>query len=214
MKLTKNRLVSGFFGLSLASLTLGIVFTPALAVDYPSKPVTLLVGYPPGGGGDLATRSISVYFTKKWGQQIVVVNKPGGNLVPVNLEMYNSKPDGYTLLSDTCGASSIQVAIMKNLPFKLEDRTFLVNAFYSSDGDQSVARQKLIMRIKKAEGILAEGKVDGFDVEKRVMNSRKKHLATEDIDQADIVNLQVYIQHLTLKFKESKKGEIKLIKGK
>jgi tripartite-type tricarboxylate transporter receptor subunit TctC len=97
------------------------------AADYPSKPITLLVGYAPGGGTDLAARLISGYFSKKWGQQILVVNKPGGNLVPCVLEMHKAKPDGYTLMVDTNGASSIQTAIMKNLPFKLEDRIFLTN---------------------------------------------------------------------------------------
>jgi hypothetical protein len=86
------------------------------------------------------------------------------------------------------------------------DYSTLINAFYSSNSDEQITRQKLIMRIKKAEGVLSEAKIDGFEVEKRVMNSRKKHLTTEDIDQADVVNLQAYIQHLTLKFKESKKG--------
>ena len=97
------------------------------AADYPSKPITLLVGYAPGGGTDLAARLISGHLSKKWGQQILVVNKPGGNLVPCVLEMHKAKPDGYTLMVDTNGASSIQAAIMKNLPFKLEDRIFLAN---------------------------------------------------------------------------------------
>ena len=97
------------------------------AAEYPSKPITLLVGYAPGGGTDLAARLISGYFSKKWGQQLLVVNKPGGNLVPCVLELYKAKPDGYTLMVDTNGASSIQTAIMRNLPFKLEDRIFLTN---------------------------------------------------------------------------------------
>jgi tripartite-type tricarboxylate transporter receptor subunit TctC len=95
--------------------------------DYPSKPINLLVGYAPGGGTDLAARLISGYFSKKWGQQILVVNKPGGNVVPCVLEMHKAKPDGYTLMVDTNGASSIQTAIMRNLPYKLEDRIFLTN---------------------------------------------------------------------------------------
>jgi tripartite-type tricarboxylate transporter receptor subunit TctC len=112
-----------------AFLTLLIGFPSILcqAADYPSKPITLLVGYPPGGGTDLAARLVSGYFSKKWGQQILVVNKPGGNVVPCVVEMYKAKPDGYTLMMDTNGASSIQTAIMRDLPFKLEDRIFLTN---------------------------------------------------------------------------------------
>jgi tripartite-type tricarboxylate transporter receptor subunit TctC len=112
-----------------AFLSLGFLFPSAMcpAADYPRKPITLLVGYAPGGGTDLAARLISAYFSKKWGQQLLVVNKPGGNLVPCVLEMHKAKPDGYTLMVDTNGASSVQTAIMKNLPFKLEDRIFIAN---------------------------------------------------------------------------------------
>lgn len=79
----------------------------------------------------------------------------------------------------------------------------LVSNYYSATGIEET-KQKLQLRIKKAEGVLAEKKIDGFDVEKRVMNSRKKHLKTEDINSANITDLQEYIQHLTLKYKEEK----------
>jgi len=82
-----------------------------------------------------------------------------------------------------------------------------VKAFYSSAGNEAEAKQKLVGRIKMAEAVLAEQKVDGFEVEKRAMNSRKKHLQTEDIDGASLSNLQEYLQHLAVKYKESKKGE-------
>ncbi len=108
-------------------LCFGLPAVVCQGAGYPSKPVTLLVGYAPGGGTDLAARLISGYFSKKWGQQILVVNKPGGNVVPCVMEMHKAKPDGYTLMVDTNGASSIQTAIMKNLPFKLEDRIFITN---------------------------------------------------------------------------------------
>jgi hypothetical protein len=79
-----------------------------------------------------------------------------------------------------------------------------MTAFYSGNDQESIAKDKLVMRIKKAEGVLAEKKIDNFDTEKRVMNSRKKHLGTEDIDKAPISALQEYIQHLTTKYKGAK----------
>ncbi len=106
---------------------LGILLTPVFAADYPTKPVTLIHGFGAGGAVDLSARTISKYFTKKWGQQIVVVSKPGGNLVPANVDVFNSKPDGYTLLNDCSAGSSFQVSTMRNLPYKLEDRTFMVS---------------------------------------------------------------------------------------
>jgi tripartite-type tricarboxylate transporter receptor subunit TctC len=117
----------------LASICISFAFfsSMACASDYPNKPITLLVSFAPGGGTDLGARTMAAYFSKKWGQQIVVVNKPGGNTVPANVELYKSKPDGYTLLADTNASSSIQAATNKNLPYKVEDRTFISNALLS-----------------------------------------------------------------------------------
>ncbi len=110
-------------------LILGLLLGSGFAAEYPSKPVTIIVGFPAGGGVDMSARAIADYFSKKWGKQFVVLNKPGGNLVPAVLEVYNSKPDGYTLLCDSNAASSIQYATIREMPYKLEDRTFLANAF-------------------------------------------------------------------------------------
>lgn len=129
MKLSKRKMVILIYSVVNLFLILGILLAPAFATDYPTKPITLIIGMAPGGANDLAARTVAGYFTKKWGQQVVVVSKPGGNLVPANVEVYNSKPDGYTLLADTNAASSFQAATIKNLPYKVEDRTFVVNAF-------------------------------------------------------------------------------------
>ena len=56
---------------------------------------------------------------------INVVNKPGGNTVPACLEVYRANPDGYTLLADGNPSSSMVGIVMKNIPFKVMDRTFL-----------------------------------------------------------------------------------------
>jgi len=54
-----------------------------------------------------------------------VVNKPGGNTVPACLEVYNAAPDGYTLFGDSLPATSQLPLVVKNLPFKIMDRTFI-----------------------------------------------------------------------------------------
>lgn len=103
--------------------------TPVFAADYPTKPITLIHGFSSGGSTDVAARLIASYFGTKWGIRIDVVPKPGGNLVPSNLEVFTSKADGYTLLLDTNAASSFQAATMKNLPYEVKDRTFLARVF-------------------------------------------------------------------------------------
>lgn len=81
-----------------------------------------------------------------------------------------------------------------------------VTCYYSASGIEE-AKEKLKLRIKKAEAILAEEKIDGFDVEKRQMNSRKKHLGTEDLEKMNLTELQEYIKYLGLKYKQSRKEQ-------
>src|SRR5262249_36730459 len=68
------------------------------AQAYPAKPVKLIVGFPPGGGSDALARLVGAALTEKFGQQIVVDNKPGANTI-IGTQYVQSQPaDGYTLL--------------------------------------------------------------------------------------------------------------------
>ncbi|MBI4189336.1 MAG: hypothetical protein HY525_02215 [Betaproteobacteria bacterium] len=97
-----------------------------LAQDaYPTRAIDILYGFGAGSSGDLTTRLTAAYLRKKWNVAINVINKPGGNTVPANLDLYNAKPDGYTLMGDPPGSSSMLAAVVKNLPFKVMDRTFI-----------------------------------------------------------------------------------------
>jgi tripartite-type tricarboxylate transporter receptor subunit TctC len=70
----------------------------ALAQDYPNRVVRLLVGFPPGGGADLATRVVSEGLSDKWKQQTIVENKPGAGARLAMDATTKAAPDGYTLL--------------------------------------------------------------------------------------------------------------------
>ncbi|MBI4189342.1 MAG: hypothetical protein HY525_02245 [Betaproteobacteria bacterium] len=97
-----------------------------LAQDaYPTRAIDILYGFGAGSSGDLTCRLTAAYLRKKWNVAINVINKPGGNTVPANLDLYNAKPDGYTLMGDPPGSSSMLAAVVKNLPFKVMDRTFI-----------------------------------------------------------------------------------------
>ena len=88
----------------------------AYAVDYPTRPVRLIVSYPPGGTTDLLARLIAQWLSDKMGQQFVVENKPGGgNNIGVEY-VVNSAPDGYTLFLVN-PANGINATLYKNLPF-------------------------------------------------------------------------------------------------
>lgn len=80
--------------LAVSTLCLG---STAMAA-YPDKPVKLLVGYGPGGATDIIARLLSKYLTEKWGQPVVVENKPGASGMIAANDVVRSTPDGYTLL--------------------------------------------------------------------------------------------------------------------
>jgi tripartite-type tricarboxylate transporter receptor subunit TctC len=69
---------------------------------------------------------VAEYATKRWGQPVVVINKPGGGTVlGTHYALKEAKPDGYTVFGETHIHTSLMVAGMANPPIKLEDRTFI-----------------------------------------------------------------------------------------
>jgi tripartite-type tricarboxylate transporter receptor subunit TctC len=94
---------------------------------YPAKTIDTVVPFAPGAGTDLMGRVMAEGLSKKWKYPINVVNKPGGNTIIGSNEVMRASPDGYTLLVDSPGSSSMQVG-MKDLPYKVEQRTFIVRA--------------------------------------------------------------------------------------
>jgi tripartite-type tricarboxylate transporter receptor subunit TctC len=68
---------------------------------FPTRPLTVWVGFPAGGGTDILTRALAEGAEKALGQKIVVVNKPGASGTVATTELSRLKPDGYTLLSNT-----------------------------------------------------------------------------------------------------------------
>ena len=87
-------------------ISLGIMgwIQGALAQEYPTRPITLLICMRPGAGADLGARMIAQEATKIFSQEIIPVNKPGGGGAVAAGILASSKADGYTLLSCTNGA--------------------------------------------------------------------------------------------------------------
>ena len=68
---------------------------------FPSRPVTIWVGFPAGGGTDILVRAAAEAAEKTLGQKLVVVNKPGGGATVATTELTRVKPDGYTIVAAT-----------------------------------------------------------------------------------------------------------------
>ncbi|HUI97598.1 MAG TPA: tripartite tricarboxylate transporter substrate-binding protein, partial [Xanthobacteraceae bacterium] len=101
---------------ALAAFLCAFAAGPAAAQDYPTHPIKLIVGFPPGGGVDLVARLIGQEIGKGLGQPIVVENKPGAAGMIGAAFVAKSDPDGYTLLV-TPGGHALYGAVFKSVPF-------------------------------------------------------------------------------------------------
>jgi len=95
----------------------------AQAQTYPTKPVRIIVPYAPGGIVDTSARVVGQKLAEKWGQQVVVENRPGGNGFIGTVAAAKSPADGYTLLTAHTGEFAVSPAVFPNIPFDL-DRDF------------------------------------------------------------------------------------------
>jgi tripartite-type tricarboxylate transporter receptor subunit TctC len=86
------------------------------AETYPNKSVKIVVGFSPGGGPDITARILGQKLSEKWGQSVIIENKPGAGANIATQYVASSKPDGYTLLS-VSNAFTIAPAIYSKLPF-------------------------------------------------------------------------------------------------
>src|SRR4051794_25458556 len=99
------------------ALLLACVAVAAQAQTWPSKPVRIVVAYPPGGGIDVMGRQLAEKLTGMWGQPVVVENKPGANTIVATEAVAKSPADGHTLLLSTDATFSINPHLYAKLPF-------------------------------------------------------------------------------------------------
>ena len=106
---------------SLAMLAMGLVVgfgaLPAQAQEFPTKPITIVAPYPPGGTTDLFARSIAHHLQKTWGQPVVVENKPGNSGMIGATQVTRSPGDGYTLLIGSQALYSVNHHLFAKMPY-------------------------------------------------------------------------------------------------
>ena len=105
-----------FLNLAASAVALPAFVRSAFALDYPTRPVRIIVPVPPGGALDIHARLIGQWLSEHMGQQFLVENKPGA---ATNLgvgEVVRSAPDGYTLLLIP-GSVAVNETLYKDLPF-------------------------------------------------------------------------------------------------
>jgi tripartite-type tricarboxylate transporter receptor subunit TctC len=108
------------FGVRAIIIFCTVVWTsaagPALAQNYPNRPVRLIVGFTPGGGVDINARLLAAKMSELIGQQVVVENKPGAGTNIANEYVAKAPGDGYTLLF-TSPAVAINMSLYRNPPY-------------------------------------------------------------------------------------------------
>jgi tripartite-type tricarboxylate transporter receptor subunit TctC len=115
MQPSKVSVVLAAFCVTLASSAMG--------ADYPTKPITLIVPYPPGGPTDIAGRVVAERLPARLGQTIVVVNRPGAATAIGVEQLAQSTPDGYTI---GMVASGLPLLPITSKAFKLDIHRDLV----------------------------------------------------------------------------------------
>lgn len=107
-----------------AGFAVALTASAAMA-EYPSKPVTLVVPYGPGGAADLAARIIGAEAPEYLGGNVLVVNQAGAGGVTGSTMVAKGNPDGHTLLMSRVGSQATVPAMNTTIPYTWDEFTFL-----------------------------------------------------------------------------------------
>jgi tripartite-type tricarboxylate transporter receptor subunit TctC len=102
---------------------------PAAAQSWPSRPLSIVVPFPPGPALDLVARQVGAKIAAPLGQTVIIENRTGANGAIGSNGVARAAPDGYTLLAATAGTHVTAVHLMKNLPYDpIKDFTPIIAA--------------------------------------------------------------------------------------
>jgi tripartite-type tricarboxylate transporter receptor subunit TctC len=119
--MTPSLRTSRTIALLSAALSLFVHAAPAAAEEWPTKPVTMIMGFPAGSGVDVVARAIQEPLAKQLGQPVIIDYKSGaaGNIASEYVA--RAKADGYTLAFGTAATHGSNAALYKKLPFDVEE---------------------------------------------------------------------------------------------
>ncbi len=139
-----------------AALVLGFAAHAAQATEeasaYPSRPVTILVGFTPGGATDVTARLLASKLTQALGQPFIVENKPGADSNIATERVVRAKPDGYTLLVATV-ANATNMTVYKNLGYDTARDLSPIVQFISSPSVLVVTRSLPVKDLRSLIGL-------------------------------------------------------------
>jgi tripartite-type tricarboxylate transporter receptor subunit TctC len=169
-----------------AAIAVTLLSSVAAGQEYPTKPIRVLIGFSPGGGADLVTRTVSPAIAESLGQQLIIDNRPGANGIIAAELAAKAPPDGYTLLTAP-GNYAFAPALVAKLPFNMASAFAAVGQMVDSPlllvvhpslPAKNVKELIAIAKARPGELSYASGGVGG-----------SAHLATELFRAAARVNL-------------------------
>src|SRR5215216_1970873 len=110
--------MKALFGWTLMAFAALAIPRDAVAQDYPTRTVTILVPFAPGGGTDLIARTVAQKLEQRLGKSFVIENRLGAGTVVAASATAKAAPDGYTLMQATSGTLSMNPTIFKSLPYQ------------------------------------------------------------------------------------------------
>jgi tripartite-type tricarboxylate transporter receptor subunit TctC len=113
----KNNLKRHFVPVFAVALCAGGVMAQTPAQPYPSKPVRMVITYPPGGNTDLVGRAMAAKLSEQVGQQVVVDNRGGAGGVLGTMITAQAAPDGYTIMLGTSAGMVVNPLLQSKLPY-------------------------------------------------------------------------------------------------
>ena len=171
----------------LAWFTAAMLATAVQAQEYPTKPIRLIISFPPGGSSDLIARVIAPRMAERMGQPVLVENRPGaGGNIGVDA-VAKSAPDGYTIGLAAAGALSTNINLYPNMPFHPEkdlapvSMLAMITFFLVAHPSQPASLKAVLENAKAKPGAIAYG-YGG--------NGSTMHMAGELLKMMAAVNLQ------------------------
>jgi tripartite-type tricarboxylate transporter receptor subunit TctC len=124
MKLPRRKLLH----LAAGALALPVISRIASALDYPTRPVRWIVGFPPGGPNDITARIMAEFLSERLHQQFAVENRPGAAGNVATEQVARAQPDGYTVM-ELATVNAINASLYQNLNYDFVRDITLVAGF-------------------------------------------------------------------------------------
>ena len=190
---------------AVAAMTLAAAAVAVSAQEYPSKPIRLIVPFGPGGTTDILARVVGDRLGERWGQQVLIDNRPGaGGNIAAELTA-RAAPDGYTIFLGSMGTQSINVSIYPKLAFD-PVKDFAPISLVSNSANLLIVHPSIPVNSVKQLIQLAKAKPDRFSYSTSGSGSFN-HMS------AELFNLMAGVRMVHIPYKSGGQALLSVVSG-